>query len=219
MASTPAPFWKDDPETPSTSHLMGRATKLITITFVIRFILVIAGAFAFFYFVLSKVLAFGWLFLMLYSLGLGFYRRRQLQRQEQEIALLKQRAREKTGASFIGSAVHVAGHPLLEREQPVVLALSSEGLGIYPYDRPVPLDTLTAGQMLRIATVVYDDERIPHLDTVDSTAQALQLTVEIQGQEFTVLFRRMRSVRPIDWYHALQKSRLQTGSSPPALRT
>jgi hypothetical protein len=55
---------------------------------------------------------------------------------------------------------------------------------------------------------VYDDERIPHIEAVDSTAQALQITFLREGKQFSALLRRMKKVRPIDWYHLLQKNRL-----------
>jgi hypothetical protein len=109
----------------------------------------------------------------------------------------------------IGSAIHVAGHPLLGREQPVVLALTSDGLKIFRYDDPVPVDILSLDQLTAIHAVVYDEDRIPHIDTVDSTAQALQITFKSRDKEFTCLFRRMLKVRPIDWYHEIQKARSQ----------
>ncbi len=51
------------------------------------------------------------------------------------------------------------------------------------------------------------DERIPHTDVINSTAQALQFTYKVNDREYTCLFRRMRKVHPIDWYHELQKAR------------
>lgn len=110
---------------------------------------------------------------------------------------------------MIGSAIHVAGHPLLQREQPVVLALASDGLKIYSYDDPNPINTASLNQLVAFHTVVYDDERTPHIDAVDSAAQALQVTFKYQDREFTCLFRRMRKVRPIDWYHEFQKAQWQ----------
>jgi hypothetical protein len=53
----------------------------------------------------------------------------------------------------------------------------------------------------------YDDERVPHIDVIDSAAQALQVTVAANGKEYTCLFRRLRKVRAIDWYHAIQKAK------------
>jgi hypothetical protein len=58
---------------------------------------------------------------------------------------------------------------------------------------------------------MYDDERTPHIDAVDSTAQALQIIFRREGREFTALLRSMKKLRPIDWYHTLQKSRMLGG--------
>jgi hypothetical protein len=144
---------------------------------------------------------------MAFTFGLGFYARRRKKQANLVVGDIQQRARERSGASVIGSAIHVAGHPLLERGQPMVLALTSEGLKIYKYDDPDPVDILALDRLAAIHTVVYDEDRIPHIETVDSTAQALQLTFKSQDKEFTCLFRRMLKVRSIDWYHEIQKAR------------
>lgn len=70
------------------------------------------------------------------------------------------------------------------------------------------LDVLRPDEIVSMHTVVYDDERIAHIDTVDSTAQALQITYKLDDKEFTTLFHRMKNVRPIDWYHLIQANRL-----------
>ena len=108
----------------------------------------------------------------------------------------------------MGSAIHVAGHPLLARDQPVVLALSGDTLSIYSYNSPIPIDTLPVRHMTSIHTVVYDDERVPHIEVVDSAAQALQLSFSRDNSTWTFLLRRMQKVRPVDWYHAIQQARL-----------
>jgi hypothetical protein len=56
--------------------------------------------------------------------------------------------------------------------------------------------------------VVYDDERVAHIDVIDSAAQALQLEFLWRGEKCACLFRRMINPRPIDWYDAIQKARL-----------
>jgi|GEM_PF-3983447 hypothetical protein len=48
-----------------------------------------------------------------------------------------------------------------------------------------------------------------HSDAIDSVAQALQLTFLWHEQSCTCLFRRMRKMKSIDWYHAIQQTRLQ----------
>jgi hypothetical protein len=80
-------------------------------------------------------------------------------------------------------------------------------LKIYPYNDDHPIDILSPEHMKNIYTVTYDDERIPHTDVINSAAQALQFSYEDGNREYTCLFRRMRNVRPIDWYHELQKAR------------
>jgi hypothetical protein len=105
--------------------------------------------------------------------------------------------------------VHVAGHPQLEREQNVLLALTFPNLSVYSYETDQALVIMPLEQIVSIQTVVYDEDRIPHVDVVDSTAQALQLILKYNEQEVACLFRRMKKVRPIDWYHAIQRARVQ----------
>jgi len=105
------------------------------------------------------------------------------------------------------SLQNTAGHPLFERDQPVVLALKGDKLSIHTYQSQVPVDVLRMDDIKAIHTVVYDDERVPHIDVIDSAAQALQVTVTLNGKEYTCLFRRLRKVRVIDWYHAIQKAK------------
>ncbi len=119
---------------------------------------------------------------------------------------IQQQAQQLTGASTIGSMIHLAGHPLLSRDQPVVLALANDSLSIYDYTSPVPLDTLSPVDLLSVHTVVYDDDRIPHLEVIDSAAQAIQLEFTRYGKTWTCLFQHMQKLRPIDWYHAIQQA-------------
>ena len=77
------------------------------------------------------------LILAIYALSINIpfiIKVRQKKTKEDQTASIQQRAREITGASLIGSALHVAGHPRLEMKQPVVLALRQKTLSIYPYD-------------------------------------------------------------------------------------
>jgi hypothetical protein len=160
-------------------------------------------------YLLAPILRWIWLIAIALMFGLIIYLGNRKKLSLLQITEIQQKAREQSGASVIGSAIHVAGHPLLEREQPVVLALTSDSLKIFGYDDQVPIDNILLNQMVALHTVVYDDERIPRIDIVDSTAQALQVTFKLQGKEFTCLFRRMLKVRPIDWYHEIQKARWQ----------
>ena len=153
--------------------------------------------------------ALGWICLT-YFIGFGslsFYRWNRKKAKQTIAQNIQERARQITGASTIGSAVHVAGHPLLERDQPMVLALIDDHLSIYKYDSGDPLDTISLADISSIHTVVYDDERVPHIEVIDSAAQALQFSITKQGQPVTFLFRSMLKVRPIDWYHAIEKAR------------
>jgi hypothetical protein len=120
-------------------------------------------------------------------------------------------AQERLGASHIGSAIHVAGHPLLRRDQPVVIALVGDEIGLYSYDNPAPLDVIPLKNIQSVQTVSYDEDRVPHIDVVDSAAQAIQLTFQWREQTCICLFRSMKMMRPIDWYQVLQQARLQAG--------
>ena len=124
---------------------------------------------------------------------------------------IQQLALERLGASHIGSALHVAGHPLLQRDQPVVLALVGGQLSLHSYESPIPLDAIPLRNIQSVQTVSYDDERVPIMDVIDSAAQAIQLTFLWHDQTCTCLFRRMKKMRPIDWYQTLQQARLQAG--------
>jgi len=167
------------------------------------------------FFYISRPLAWGVViyFILLPGLGIitGITRKKKWKRLQQEIAEVQRRASEKTGAFLIGSCIHVAGNPKLNRDQNIVLALTPEALVIYPYDRDIPLDTISLQQITAIHTVVYDDERTPHLEAVDSAAQALQLTIKHGNIDYDCLLRSMKNIRPIDWFHAIQKARIQVG--------
>jgi hypothetical protein len=144
----------------------------------------------------------------IWGISLGVVRRRSTKVLIANVAEIQQRAAERTGASAIGSAIHVAGHPLLKRDQPVVLALAKGQLNIYDYNDPTPIDVLPLADLKSLHTVVYDDERVPHIDVIDSTAQALQIAFLREDQVYTCLFRRMLKMHPIDWYHQIQQARL-----------
>jgi len=211
MSFTPAKltFWKDEPDGQQTLPAsFGFPHTLITIYRVLGILLAIGIVF-FLWYQVSLFLAWSWLLFTILFVGYIFYKRKRRKLSESDIVQTQQKARVLSGASMIGSAIHVAGHPLLEREQPIVLTLSSEGLKIFSYDDPNPIDTISPNQLVAFHTVVYDDKRTPHIDVIDSAAQALQITFKYQDREFTCLFRRMRKVHPIDWYHELQKAQWQ----------
>ena len=75
----------------------------------------------------------------------------------------------------------------------------------------MPLNTISLKDIQTVQTVSYDDERVPIMNVIDSAAQAIQLTFLWREQTCTCLFRRMKGMRPIDWYQAIQQARLQAG--------
>jgi hypothetical protein len=121
-------------------------------------------------------------------------------------------AQERTGADLMGSALHTAGHPLLKRNQPVVLGLGGDQLSIRSYSNSDPIDVIGVRDIQSVQTIVLDDELMAHTDVVDSTAQAFQLSVSARGTTYTCSFRRMYKVRAIEWYRALEAARLLGGS-------
>ena len=167
--------------------------------------------FTFFLFLqFAPILAWAWLLVFLAMIGFLIYPSKRRKSSIADSTLIQNKARELSGAFLIGSAIHVAGHPSLERDQNVVLALTTDSLKIFNYVDPTPIVTIPLDQLVGVHTVVYDDDRTPHIDTIDSAAQALQITMSYQGREFPCLFRKMRKLRPIDWYHELQKALWQS---------
>jgi DNA-directed RNA polymerase subunit RPC12/RpoP len=122
---------------------------------------------------------------------------------------IQQLAKDKTGADYLGSAIHTAGHPLLQVNQPIVLALKDSELSIYGYDSSTPIDTLSVNQLQAVNPVVFDDDYMPQVGVIDNTAQALEISFKRQNMDCTCSFRRMYKVRPIEWYHAIQKARFR----------
>jgi len=119
---------------------------------------------------------------------------------------IQQKALEDTRALLIGSAIHTAGHPTLDCDQKIVIALKKDCLEIYKYDSAIPIVTIDIKEIGEIKTIIYDDDRVPHSDVVDSAAQALQVEFYIGDKKHYCVFRSMRKVRPIDWYQAIKKA-------------
>ena len=84
-------------------------------------------------------------------------------------------------------------------------------MSIHSYQSQVALDEIPVSAIMAAHTVVYDEDRIPHIEVIDNTAQALQIEYRAQGQVWTCLFRRMKKARPIDWHHAIQRARYRSG--------
>ncbi len=209
--TTEQPFWVDGPEI--RSRIQHRQQNYWTVVGYINFAVntfILLGVITYFVYKLGgSILASIYFIFIAIAMIAGLILRRKIWVEQQDITDIQERARERTGASVMGSAVHVAGHPILQREQPVVLALVGDQLQFYAYENPIPLDNLSLKDIESLHTVVYDEDRIPHLDVIDSTAQALQITCLWHSKPCAFLFRRMRGVRPIDWFHALQQANLQ----------
>lgn len=109
---------------------------------------------------------------------------------------------------YYDSAIHVAGHPLLKRDQEVLLSLNRAWLSIYDHDSSELVTRLDVNELDKFQTVSYDDQRVPYVNVIDSAAQAILLTFEFEGETCTALFRNMLDVRPIDWYQAILKARV-----------
>jgi hypothetical protein len=203
------PFWKDEPYI--SFPFSSKNTRLpfsLYFSIVLRGLILIAGIILTYK---SPIILLVFIMIIGFPLVIRIYLLVKSKNRFQNIDEIQSLACEKVGASHIGSAIHVAGHPLLQREQPIVLALVDDHLNIYPYENSTPLDVIALKNIQGVYTVAYDDDRVPHIDAIDSVAQALQLTFLWNEQPCTCLFRRMRKLKPIDWYHVIQQVRLQSG--------
>ncbi len=202
------PFWKDAPDASlgSLPRPLNWIIGYFSIATQLLFLLTIAALLSF-----QPILMWVWIALygafIFRGVILHFRNRNSIQTTDE----IQQLARQRLSASHIGSALHVAGHPLLQRDQPIVLALVGDQLSIHSYESPTPLDAIPLRNIQTVQTVSYDDERVPIMDVIDSAAQAIQITFLWRGQPCACLFRRMKGMRPIDWYQALQQARLQAG--------
>ena len=205
-----APFWADFQGATSpravprfdvsawVSLLIG-ALRILVYFFVLSTLALLAVEYPWLWALVVPFLAFiAW---MVYSVYRGSVRGAAIRE-------IQQRAQETTGAELIGSALHTAGHPLLKVDQPVVLALKGVELSLYSYESSAPIDVISIKDLQVVATVVYDDDHVPHTGVADSTAQAIQITFAWHGQPCPCVFRLMRGHRPIDWYQAIQAARL-----------
>lgn len=141
-------------------------------------------------------------------LVVGLLGARQRQSLRLKSAAVQRAAKESIGASLLGSGIHTAGHPLLERDQRVVLALRGSELSIYGYADPRPIHSLPVGELQSVDLIVYDDDHVPHAGAIDNSAQALQLAFPWKDETCICQFRWMYKVRPVDWYHGIQSARL-----------
>jgi hypothetical protein len=207
------PFWMDEPnpyslsipnatEKGSASWWVSRIFQVYSI-FVLLFILVIIVFLAIQFPLLWILVA-----LEIFLIAGRFFLPRVKETRQAKALRIQQLAKDKTGANYLGSAIHTAGHPLLQANQPVVLALKDSELSIYRYDSSTPIDTISVTELQAINPVVFDDDYIPHVGVIDNTAQALQISFQRQNINCTCSFRRMYKVRPIEWFHAIQKARL-----------
>lgn len=202
-------FWEDSPveSRPLVTGPLKYSTSLIHFGVgIIMLLVTVAPAMAIAFFSLPITIVYLLLVAGAYALSYSQQRRRNLL--AAEIHEIQEKAKLETHAHDIGSAVHVAGHPVLGRDQAVVLALTDGYLSIFSYDGPTPIDNLPIAEIRLVQTIVYDDERVPHADVIDEAAQALQITFTRDGNQWVCLFKSFHKVRAIDWYHAIQKARM-----------
>lgn len=203
------PFWVDKELIPTfTPRSIRNFNRIIIIYFNVIMWLIAVGSILVIWLSTSSVIALVIIIAFLASITVGLIQRRRNKHTNDLTIAIQDRARELTGAELIGSAIHVAGHPSLEPNQAVVLAFVRDTLIFYPYDNAIVLDQINVRDIETLQTVVYDEDRIPHIDVIDPTAQALQLGINRQGNRWGCLFTRMRSVRAIEWYHAIQKAKV-----------
>ena len=204
------PFWVDDAN-PYQASKNSRSGILpwLSISLSIVTLLIRIGVFIFFFYLAFKYPIF-WIFVALetFVIGIRVFATRWKKFKQLDQASIQKRAKELTGAEVIGSALHTAGHPLLQVNQPVVLALKGDELSLYDYKNSNPIDTIHLKDLQSVDTIVYDEDRVPHIGVADNTAQAMQLTFNFRGNPCTCVFRRMYKVRAIEWYQAIQKARL-----------
>jgi hypothetical protein len=213
------PFWMDDPNPYSRagSNAMPKGNPLWLLSRMFQVYAILVLVFLPSIFILMAIkFPLLWIFVALEVLFIArwFFLRRASKRHQAKVLRIQQLAREKTGAGCIGSALHTAGHPLLQVNQPVVLALNDSALSIYTYDNSTPVDTVLLQEIRAVDPVVFDDDYIPHVGIIDNTAQALQISIQRKNVEWICSFRRMYKVRSIEWYHAIQKARFAEKADP-----
>ena len=207
------PFWIDEPNPysrPSENKTKGNMTGLVSRMFTGYMLIARILIFALIVYLAIQFPVF-WLLVLFEGivLSIRIFVPRIKETQQAKAVRIQQLAKDKTGANYLGSAIHTAGHPLLQVNQPVVLALKDSELSIYAYDSPTPIDTLSLDEINAVNPVVFDDDYIPHVGAIDNTAQALQISFQRKNVECICSFRRMYKVRPIEWYHAIQKARFR----------
>jgi len=208
------PFWIDEPNPysrPSASATKGSLTWLISKMFTAYALIVRLFIFALIIFLAIKFPLL-WIVVLFEAviLSIRIFAPRLKETRQAKAVRIQSLAKDKTGADYLGSAIHTAGHPLLQVNQPVVFALKDSALSIYGYDNSIPVDTLSVNDLQAVNPVVFDDDYIPHVGVIDNTAQALQISFQRQGNTYICSFRRMYKVRPIEWYQAIQKARFSS---------
>lgn len=206
------PFWMDEPNPhahSSAAFWEGRPRWMIDL---FRIYVILVFSFIFFL-VIFLAIKFPILWILVAVEALLISARlilpRTIETAQARALRIQQLAKDRTTADYLGSAIHTAGHPSLQVNQPVVLALKDSEIFIYGYGSPIPIDSFPVADIRAVDLVVMDDENIPHAGVIDNNAQALQITFNRRNVECLASFRRMYKVRPVEWYHAIQKARFE----------
>jgi len=176
------PFWEDMPS----GYIKGKnqKTPLYVVASMMKNVVYIFSAIIAILF-LIEIQASSWFVLayFFFILVMSIYSYLKKKTRYSQVEGIQQKAREITGASVIDSA------------------LVHHDFNIYSYLDSTPVSRIPLSEIKSVKLIVYDDERIPHSDIIDSAAQALELRFTFRESECTALFRKMINIRPIDWFH------------------
>jgi hypothetical protein len=201
-------FWKDKPNQYNLQRpLQCRILLIWRIIFTIYTVFISISIPALIFWLIAKPLLYIWLVICvvitIYLTRVIWYSRVDAKVTSE----LQENAYRLTGAVLLGSANHVAGHPALNRDQRILLAVTKDALRIYNFAVSDPIDEILGTSIRKVELVIYDDDRVPHLDAIDPTAQALQLTFDRGAITSRCLFNHMVDHKPIDWFHEIEKLR------------
>lgn len=131
-----------------------------------------------------------------------------IDRRAARIERVQAQALATTGAERLGTAIHTAGHPQLEANQPVVLALKGDVVTVYGYESARPLTSFSGREIHAITPLALDDDGVFRPAPVANVTQALELKLAWKETECTCVFRKMLKVRALEWYQLLSRAQL-----------